>query len=188
MSMDGPEANGSSAEMEGFKYPIGRFRPRSGLTPAERGSRIEDIADLPGDLRAVVSGLSPRQLDTPYRPAGWSVRQVVHHLPDSHMNGYVRFKLAVTEIDPTVMTYDEAAWAELADARDEDIESSLILLEALHRRWARFLRSLDGGQFQRALLHPELGRITLETNLQLYAWHGRHHLAHITGLGERLGW
>lgn len=186
--MDGPGGNRSSAEMEGLRYPIGRFRARSGLTAAERQAHIEDIAALPENLRAVISGLSPEQLDTPYRPDGWTVRQVVHHVPDSHMNGYVRFKLAVTEIEPTVRTYDEAAWAELADARGEDIESSLLLLDALHRRWTRFLRSLDEGQFQRVLLHPELGRITLDTNLQLYAWHGRHHLAHITRLGERLGW
>jgi hypothetical protein len=188
MSMDGPAPTGSSAEMEGLKYPIGRFQPLSHLTGAEREACIEDVAALPKELRAVVSGLSPEQLDTPYRPGGWTVRQVVHHLPDSHMNGYVRFKLAVTEVEPRIKTYDEAAWAELADAQGEDLESSLLLLGALHRRWTHFLRSLNEEQFERTVMHPELGRITLETNLQLYAWHGRHHLAHITRLGERLGW
>ena len=186
--MDGSTGGSGGWEVERLKYPMGRFRARSGLTAADRQAHIEDIAALPKDLRAVISGLSPEQLDAPYRPDGWTVRQVVHHLPDSHIHGYVRFKLAVTEIDPTVKTYDEAAWAELTDAQGEEIESSLLLLEALHRRWTPFLRSLHEEQFQRALLHPELGRVTLETNLQLYAWHGRHHLAHITRLGERLGW
>jgi hypothetical protein len=186
--MDGAVVEGRDPAMERLRYPLGRFQPATGLTGAEREAHIRSIASLPKELRAVVSGLSAEQLDTPYRPAGWSVRQVVHHLPDSHMNGYVRFKLAVTELEPTIRTYDEAAWAELADASGEDIESSLLLLEALHRRWTHFLRSLGGEQFERTVMHPELGRITLETNLQLYAWHGRHHLAHITRLGERLGW
>lgn len=175
-------------ELDALRYPVGRFRSRSGLSSRERSALIDDIALLPRDLRAAVSDLSAEQLGTPYRPGGWSVRQVVHHLPDSHLNGYVRFKLAMTEAEPTIKPYDEAAWAELADATGDDVEGSLLLLEALHRRWTHFLRSLAPEHFGRSFRHPELGRVTLETNLQLYAWHGRHHLAHITGLRERLRW
>lgn len=182
------ELEGSGEDLEALRYPIGRFRPRSGLSADERRELIEDIATLPSALRAAVSGLSDEQLDTPYRPGGWTVRQVVHHVPDSHLNSYVRFKLAVTEEEPTIKPYDEAAWAELADGRGDDVEGSLLLLEALHRRWTHFLRSLGEEQLGWAFHHPELGAVTLETNLQLYAWHGRHHLAHITRLAERLGW
>lgn len=149
---------------------------------------IDDIAALPADLRAAVAGFSPNQLDTPYRPGGWTVRQVVHHVPDSHLNSYVRFKLAVTEEEPVIKPYDEAAWAELPDARGDDVEGSLLLLAALHRRWTHFLRSLDDAQFGRSFRHPELGVVTLDHNLQLYAWHGRHHLAHVTRLRERMAW
>lgn len=175
-------------EMERLRYPIGRFGARTGLSGSERGGLIDDIGAVPSELRSAVSDLSASQLDTPYRPGGWTVRQVVHHLPDSHANAYIRFKLAVTEDKPQIKSYDEAAWAELADGRGEDIEGSLALLEALHRRWTAFLRSLDPDDWDRGFLHPELGVVTLETNLQLYAWHGRHHLAHITGLRERMGW
>jgi hypothetical protein len=175
-------------DLELLRYPIGRFRARTDLSATERSALIDDIAALPSDLRDVVAGLSAEQLDTPYRPAGWTVRQVVHHVPDSHVNAYVRFKWAVTEQEPVIKAYDEAAWAELADARGADVDGSLLMLAALHRRWTHFLRSLDDADFARAFRHPELGRVTLETNLQLYAWHGRHHLAHITRLGERMGW
>ncbi|MSR22437.1 MAG: putative metal-dependent hydrolase [Gemmatimonadetes bacterium] len=171
-----------------MSYPIGRFRARTGLSAEERRALIDDLSALPTDLRTAVSDLSAEQLDTPYRPAGWTVRQVVHHLPDSHMNGYVRFKLAMTEDEPKVRSYNEASWAQLIDARGEDIESSLVLLEMLHRRWVRFLRSLAENQFRRIVLHPERGRLTLEYMLQLYAWHGRHHLAHIERLREWMGW
>ncbi|MEJ2218293.1 MAG: bacillithiol transferase BstA [Gemmatimonadota bacterium] len=174
--------------MEQLRYPIGRFRPRSSLSAEERSGFIDDMDALPADLRAAVADLSAQQLDTPYRPGGWTVRQVAHHVPDSHLNGYVRFKLALTEDEPAIMVYDQAAWAELADARGEDLETSLALLEMLHRRWVLLLRSLDDAQFSRAYGHPEEGRVSLETGLQLYAWHGRHHLAHITGLRERMGW
>jgi hypothetical protein len=174
--------------LEALRYPMGRFEPRSGLSMAERDRLIEEISALPAAVRKAVSGLSDAQLDTSYRPGGWTVRQVVHHLPDSHLNSYVRFKLAVTEAEPTIKGYDEAAWAELPDGRGADVEGSLLLLEALHRRWTHFLRSLDDEQFGRAFRHPELGLVPLEANLQLYAWHGRHHLAHMTGLCERMGW
>lgn len=175
-------------DLEQLRYPIGRFQARAGLSSAERAALIDDIAAVPAAFRAAVAGLSDEQLEMPYRPGGWTVRQVVHHVADSHMNSYVRFKLAATEPEPAIKTYDEAAWAELADARSEDVEVSLVLLESLHRRWTRFLRSLADEQFERAFLHPELGRVTLDVSVQLYAWHGRHHLAHITRLRERMGW
>lgn len=175
-------------DRDALRYPIGRFRAREGLTAEDRRKLIDDIAAMPADLRSAVEGLTADQLDTPYRPGGWTVRQVVHHLPDSHMNGYIRFKLAVTEDRPTIKPYDEAAWAELPDGRDDDNETSLALLDALHRRWARFLRSMDEADFQRELRHPEIGLVTLEHYLQLYAWHGRHHLAHIGRLKDRSGW
>lgn len=175
-------------QRERLRYPIGRFQPRAALAATERRALIDEIARLPADARAAIAGLSDAQLDTPYRPGGWSVRQLVHHLPDSHLQSYVRFKLAVTEWEPTIKPYDEAAWAELADARGADVAGSLLLLEALHRRWTHFLASLEPAQFERAFRHPELGRVTLATNLQLYAWHGRHHVAHITHLREREGW
>lgn len=188
MADTGTDASPAVDELERLRYPIGRFAPRGALSRVERDAMIDDIARLPADLRAAVEGLDDAQLDTPYRPGGWTVRQVVHHVPDSHINSYVRFKLAVTEAEPAILAYDENAWAGLADATGDDVEGSLLLLETLHRRWTHFLRSLSDADFERAFLHPESGRVTLATNLQLYAWHGRHHLAHITRLRERLGW
>lgn len=175
-------------ELNRLRYPIGRFSPRVGLTRSEVDALIDDIAALPGDLRRAVAPLTPEQLDTPYRPGGWTVRQVVHHLADSHVHSYIRFKLAITQDNPAIMSYSQVAWAELADSREEDVEASLRILEGVHRRWARFLRSLELGDFARTFRHPESGDLTLERNLQLYAWHGRHHLAHITSLRERSGW
>jgi len=174
--------------MENLRYPIGRFAADADVTEEKRRRWIGEIANTPDTLRAAVHGLSAEQLDTPYRPGGWTVRQVVHHLPDSHLNAYVRFKLALTEREPTVKTYDEAAWAELADGRAAPVEVSLTLLESLHHRWILLLRSLTPADIARALSHPELGRVTLDTYLQMYAWHGRHHVAHITSLRERMGW
>ena len=141
----------------------------------------------PAKLKAAVGGLNDRQLDTPYRPGGWTVRQVVHHLPDSHLNSFVRFKLALTEEEPTIKPYDEARWAELADSK-APIELSLPLLENLHERWVLLLNSLTPADWQRKFRHPERGPMTLTDNLQIYAWHGRHHVAHITALRERNGW
>ncbi|HWV57267.1 MAG TPA: bacillithiol transferase BstA [Longimicrobiales bacterium] len=175
-------------DLETLRYPIGRFRPRQGLSREEIDGLIEDIAALPGDFRRVAAPLTREQLDTPYRPGGWTVRQVIHHVPDSHVNAYIRFKLALTEDQPTIKPYDEAAWAELPDGRGEDIEGSLLLLEATHRRWTHVLRSLDTGAWARAFHHPDSGVVSLEHALQLYAWHGRHHLAHVTRLRERSGW
>lgn len=175
-------------ELDALRYPVGRFTPEGSTSPGERTALIDEIETLPDRLRGALAGLSPAQLDTPYRPGGWTVRQVVHHLPDSHINGYIRFKLATTETEPRITLYDQAAWAELPDAQDEDVETSLVLLESLHRRWVRFLRAMDPGAFRRTFLHPESGPFTLETALRLYAWHGRHHLAHVTNLRKRRDW
>jgi len=171
-----------------LRYPIGKFDLKGEATDAQRPALIQQIADTPANLRAAVKGLNEQQLDTPYRPGGWTVRQVVHHVPDSHLNSYVRFKLAVTEQQPTIKPYEQALWAELVDARTAPIETSLLLLEALHQRWVMFLQSLKPADFARTLLHPENGVMKVDTLLRLYAWHGRHHVAHITSLRERMGW
>lgn len=175
-------------ELDALRFPIGPLQPRSGLSATEREDLIIEIEHLPADLRFVVSGLSDAQLDTPYRPGGWTVRQVVHHLPDSHVQSYIRYKLAMTEENPLIKTYEEALWAELEEARTAPIALSLDFLQALHARWVVFLRNLTAEDFQRTIQHPELDQVTLETNLQIYAWHGRHHLAHITGLAQREEW
>lgn len=171
-----------------LRYPIGKFNMEARITESQRGDLIAAIAQAPAQLRAAVAGLSPQQLDTPYRPGGWTVRQVVHHVPDSHLNAYVRFKLALTEQEPTIKPYDEAAWAELADSRATPIEVSLTLLDSLHQRWVALWRALQPADFVRTFRHPELGVLNLETLLRLYEWHGRHHTAHITSLRERMGW
>ena len=158
------------------------------LTPAERQVAIADIAVLPARLRAAVAGLTDEQLDTPYRPGGWTVRQVVHHLPDSHMNGLIRTKLALTEDEPTIKPYDEKLWAELPDAK-LPIEISLGLVDGLHARWAETFRTMRPEFFARFFIHPELGgAVTLDGQLHGYAWHSRHHVAHITALRQRQGW
>ena len=154
----------------------------------QRPRLIDEIAETPARLRAVVSGLSPEQLDTPYRPEGWTVRQVVHHLPDSHLNSYIRFRLALTEDEPTIKPYHEDKWAELYDARTAPVELSLALLESLHERWVVLLKSLTAEDWARAFKHPEMGTVPLAKNVGLYAWHGKHHVAHIASLRERMGW
>ena len=174
--------------MADLQYPIGKFSFPAPLTEDDRQKCLDEISHAPANLRAAVSGLSEDQLDTPYRPAGWSVRQVVHHVPDSHMNAYVRFKLALTEEEPTIKPYAEDRWAVLADTRTTPIEVSLMLLESLHTRWMRLLGSLATADWKRTFRHPELGVMNLERMLALYAWHGRHHVAHITSLRERSGW
>jgi hypothetical protein len=173
--------------MEELRFPIGRFAPPADPAAA-RPELIAQIEALPAELRRAVAGLDDARLDTPYRPDGWTVRQVVHHVADSHMNGYVRSKLAVTEDEPAVKLYDEKLWAELEDAGTAPVEVSLTLLEALHERWVRFLRSLDDDALARPFLHPDYGRLTVELHLAIYAWHGRHHTAHITRLRQRQGW
>jgi len=170
--------------LEALRYPVGRFDPKVVVPHEQRASLIDSIAAVPSRLRAAVSGLGEAQLDTPYREGGWTIRQVVHHVPDSHMNAYIRFKLALTEDVPTIKTYDEAEWAKLADAATP-IETSLVILDALHQRWVVLLRSLSEADYERNLNHPEWGRMTLGTLLRQYEWHGRHHLAHITNLRER---
>jgi uncharacterized damage-inducible protein DinB len=180
---------GSTASVEDLRYPIGQFRYQAEADQALREQWIGEIADAPGKLRAAVAGLSPQQLDTPYRQKGWTVRQVVHHLPDSHLNAYTRMKLALTEDSPVIKPYDEARWAELPDARGGPIELSLDLLESLHLRWVLLLRQLTPEHFRRRFMHPEHGRpFELQETLALYAWHGRHHVAHISSLRRRMGW
>ncbi len=174
--------------MSDLRFPIGKFQPEAIMTEAKREQMMAAISAAPAQVRAAVADLSDEQLDTPYREGGWTVRQVVHHLPDSHLNSYVRFRLALTEEQPTIKPYDEAQWAELTDAKTAPIELSLNLLESLHKRWEVLLRSLTAQDFARAFQHPELGLITLDTNLCIYAWHGRHHIAQITALAERQGW
>jgi len=171
-----------------LRYPIGRFAWQGPNTSDDRARYIDEIGRTPARLRAAVDGLTEEQLNTPYRPGGWTVRQVVHHVPDSHLNSYVRFRLALTEETPTIKPYAESKWAELADARSAPIENSLTLLDGLHARWVLLLRSLNPGEFAREFRHPELGVVSLDRNVALYAWHGRHHIAHITSLRERMGW
>ena len=172
-----------------LRYPIGKFeRGAASLTQEQRGQFIAAIADTPERLAAAVMGLNAEQLDTPYRPGGWTVRELIHHIPDSHMNAYVRFKLALTEDEPTIKPYDEALWAKLADSERTPTEISLALVENLHNRWVVLLRSLAPADWARKFRHPEIGTMTLDELLALYAWHGRHHVAHITALRERNGW
>jgi uncharacterized damage-inducible protein DinB len=170
------------------RYPIGRFEEPPAYDPDVRAAFLIQIEEAPARLRQAVYGLAPFQLDAPYRDGGWTVRQVVHHVADSHVNSFVRFKLALTENEPLIKPYAEKAWAELADSRTGDVELSLDLLAALHRRWLVLLRSLAEPQFARTFRHPERGLMTLDRNLALYAWHGRHHTAHVTALRERMGW
>ncbi len=162
------------------RYPIGRAQIEERLSTERREELIRQIEEAPRLLREAVAGLDEAQLDTPYRPGGWTARQVVHHVPDSHMNAYVRFRLALTEEEPTIKPYLEPAWAELPDARTMPVEASLRLLEALHERWTALLRALTPEQFARGFVHPEHGRrMSLDQALQIYAWHGRHHAAHV---------
>jgi len=170
------------------KYPIGRFQGEENLTDAGRNEMIDEIAALPATLGAAVAGFDEKKFDTPYREGGWTVRQLVHHIADSHINAYVRFKLALTEDEPTIKTYKQESWAEAADSRTAPAEVSLSLLDGVHRRWAILLRAMSAADFARKFNHPEHGKMTLERLLGLYAWHGRHHTAHITSLRERNGW
>ena len=170
------------------RYPIGKFDQSITVTIKMRNDFIKTIEALPQQLRMEVENLSQKQLDTPYRDGGWTIRQVVHHLPDSHINCYVRFKLALTEDNPQVKTYEEHLWAELQDSFKTPIDVSLSLLESLHKRWAILLRSLTDKQFEKTFQHPEWGNITLSKTLALYAWHSKHHLAHITELKKKMGW
>jgi uncharacterized damage-inducible protein DinB len=170
------------------RFPIGKFNGQAAANDQERQQFLKDIEETPAKLRAAVNGLSEQQLNTPYREGGWTVRQVVHHVPESHMNSYVRFKLALTEDEPTIKPYAEDRWARLEDVEKTPIEVSLTLLDALHQRWTILLRSLTPDDWKRTFRHPEMGVMTLDKTLALYSWHGRHHVAHITGLRERMRW
>jgi uncharacterized damage-inducible protein DinB len=175
-------------DLDDLRYPIGRFIPPASSIAGVRAAHIETLRALPENLRAAVQGLNDAQLDTPYREEGWTLRQVVHHVADSHANAYIRFKLALTEAWPTVKPYDEAAWARLADCRQLPVDVSLALVAALHLRWVALLESLSEEDFQKGYNHPEMGRQNLAQVLALYAWHSRHHTAHISGLRSRKNW
>ena len=174
--------------MTDLRYPIGKLQKEPRPTEERRREMIDQIDQAPALLRAAVEGLTAEQIETPYRPEGWTVRQVVHHVPDSHLNAYIRFKLALTEDEPPIKTYEEAAWAELPDTASVPVEVSLVLLESLHRRWVALLRAMSAADFERTLLHPDHGVINLDQLLGIYSWHGRHHVAHVTALREREGW
>ena len=171
-----------------LRYPVGEFRFPESVSAQELAVFLEQIAETPARMRTAIAGLSDSQLDTPYRSGGWTVRQLAHHVPDSHINSYMRFRLALTEEEPVIKPYEEKRWAELPDARSMPVEPSLMLLESLHARWVPLLRSLSDADWKRTFRHPELGLVSLEKNAALYAWHGRHHVAHITALRERMGW
>ena len=174
--------------IDDLRYPIGKWTRAGALDAATRAALIAELARTPGLLSAAVAPLDDRQLDTPYRPGGWTVRQVVHHVPDSHMNAYIRCRLAATEDHPPVKPYDENAWAALSDIGVVPVATSLALLTALHARWVGWLRTLDAAAFARTTQHPALGAMSIDDYLSLYGWHGRHHTAHVTSLAAREGW
>ncbi len=178
----------STAASADLSYPIGKFTYAGDSTPEQRAQFIRDIEEMPARLRDAIRGLNEQQLNTPYRPGGWTVRQVVHHVPESHMNSYIRFKLALTENNPTIKPYDEGAWAKTPDVATTPLELSLALLENLHKRWVILLRALTPADLARTVVHPELGQLTVDRLLALYAWHSKHHVAHITSLRKRNGW
>jgi hypothetical protein len=169
-------------------YPIGRYEAPDSLDAGRRAEWLRQIAETLARFREAVRGLDDAQLDTPYRPGGWTARQVVHHMADSHVNAYIRFRVALTENQPAIKPYDQDAWAELADARALPVEVSLGILDGIHRRWVALAESLAEADFARTFIHPERGVVRLDANLAMYAWHGRHHAAHILGLRDRMGW
>src|SRR5579872_7051279 len=168
-----------------LRFPIGKRVPKSEHTAATRAAALKIITDTPVKLRAAVKGMSDAQLDTPYRPGGWTVRQLVHHVADSHMNAYMRTRFTLTEDNPPVKPYDEAKWAELSDAKSMPVEPSLAIIDAIHARWVHLLKSLKADQFARTMFHPEHGELTLDGLLNIYKWHGAHHVAHVTQLRKR---
>jgi uncharacterized damage-inducible protein DinB len=169
-------------------YPVGRFRRPTEWTEADRRAAIDDLGALPRALATAVAGLTDAQLDTPYRPGGWTARQVVHHVADSHLNMYIRVRFALTQDTPTIMPYDQEQWAHLPDARTLPVAVSLAMIEGIHTRLVALFRELDPAQFSRSFEHPDSGPQTLDSTLALYSWHGRHHTAHITALRTREGW
>ena len=174
--------------MSNASYPIGKFERPGTLSPADRKTKIASLASAPGKFRAAVLGLSDTQLDTPYRDGGWTVRQVIHHVADSHLNSYERFRLALTENEPAIKAYDEKKWAELSDARTAPVEISLDMLDAIHARWVLLLNSFSPADFAKTIRHSENGVMTLDDCLAMYDWHGRHHTAHITSLRAAKNW
>jgi uncharacterized damage-inducible protein DinB len=178
----------SNSPMQDLRYPIGPFQAGPPPDAEERLTLLSQLAEAPDGLRAAVTGLSDSQLDTPYRPGGWTIRQVVHHLADAQMNWYIRTKLALTEDEPQVTSWDEVHWAELKDARTQPVEPSLTLLDGLYRRWVELFRSLTAEQWRRKLIHPDRGVFILDVALAMHVWHGRHHTAHILRLRNRMGW
>jgi hypothetical protein len=182
------QSSATEQQTADLRYPVGNFEWSGSTTPEERQSYLSVLAKAPDLLRQAVAGLNDSQLDTPYRPAGWTVRQVVHHVVDSHMNSYIRFRLALTEENPTIKSYDEALWAQLPDANGPLVETSLCLLDCLHKRWIALLSVLSEQQWLRTLHHPESGTMSLDKVLAIYAWHSRHHVAHINNLRARMGW
>ncbi len=174
------------------RFPIGKFHYTEPASPQQqldwRKRHIDTLAELPIKFRHAVENLTEAQLDTPYREGGWSVRQLIHHIPDSHMNAYVRFKMALTETNPTIKTYEEHLWAELADSRETPTDVSLVLLRALHTRWVVLLRGLSDEDFTKCYVHPQMGPVSLEKALALYSWHSLHHTAHVTELRKKMGW
>jgi uncharacterized damage-inducible protein DinB len=177
-----------SAPEQDLRYPIGHNDAKTPLSAGERAQRIDAIAAAPAQLRQAVAGLSDAQLDTPYRPGGWTIRQLVHHVADSHINAFTRFRLGLTEDNPTIKPYDEKAWAELPDMRHLPVEVSLRLLDALHERLVHLLRATPASAFARQVMHPENGPMTIDALVSTYSWHGKHHTAHVTSLREREGW
>ncbi len=175
-------------QLDAIRFPVGPFTIDPHVTPEKRNAWIDQIAEAPALLRLALAGLTDAQLDTRYREDGWTIRQVVHHIADADINGFMRFKLALTEDNPSIKTYEEDGWAETVDGRDAPVELSLQLFEALRARWALLLRSLSEADFARAFVHPDRGVMTIDRTIQLYAWHGRHHTAHITDLRRRAGW
>ncbi|MCD9021851.1 YfiT family bacillithiol transferase [Cohnella silvisoli] len=172
-----------------LRFPIGRYNCEGEISAEQRLDWISDIAHLPTQLAAALNGLSPEQLDTPYRPEGWTVRQVTHHIADSHLNSFIRFKLALTEDHPAIKPYYEDRWALLADTIQAPVEQSTTLVAALHERWTYLLHSMSDADFGRTFFHPESLKVfRLDYVLGNYSWHGRHHVAHITALRERMGW
>ncbi len=178
-----------NTNLDSLRFPIGKFEAPQVLTQELMDGYVKDIETFPAMLKQAVTGLNDAQLDTPYRPDGWTIRQVVHHCSDSHMNSIIRFKLALTEEEPTIKPYYEERWAELADSKSMSITAPLLLLEGLHQRWTILLRSLSTQDLQKTFIHPEHGkRFRLDENIGVYAWHGNHHLAHITSLKKRMNW
>ena len=173
---------------EKLRYPIGKFTPQESYTTDEINALIARIESLPGRIESLVKNFNAAKFDTSYREDGWTARQVLHHIPDSHMNAYIRFKLALTEDEPTIRPYMEDRWAELPESKQAPIDVSLALLDSLHQRWTLVLRNISDADWKRTFRHPELGTLSLEKNLALYAWHGRHHVAHVTTLREKVGW